>query len=177
MILRDLKEMPCACKVPADKYPENAEWGPIFWRILHGLAERAGTLTNVLLQGDERRTWIMLLTKIQDTLPCDVCRDHFGRWLAQYPVSGLLTIPYDAFGRWIRLWLFALHNEVNEGNDKPVFSEADLRAVYKDVSITATWRALEPVMKKAIGLNGVPLLAWKRWVNTVRQLQGLYGNL
>ncbi len=167
--------MPCACKVPAEKYPENAEWGPIMWRVLHSLAERAGVQANVLLRDDERRVWENLMTKVQDTIPCDICRDHYGRWLAAYPPSALLTMPYEAVGPWIRRWFFALHNEVNEGNDKPLFREEELSAMYKTMSITQSWKALEPVIKKAITLNGVPLLAWKRWVNCVRQLQGLYG--
>ena len=167
--------MPCACKVPAETYPENAEWGPLFWKILHGLAARAGRSTDTILRGDEIRIWIQVLTQILYCLPCDVCRDHYGRWLSARPVQVLNDLPYAQTAEWIQRYLFDLHNEINEGNDKPVFAFSDLASAYKGVNITGSWRALEPVMKKAITLNGISLLPWKKWLGYVRMLQGIYG--
>ncbi len=167
--------MPCACKVPAETYPENAEWGPLFWKVLHGLAELSGRSTDAILQGDEVRTWIQVLTQMKHCLPCDVCREHYGRWLTAHPVDGLLKMPYKDTRLWIQQYLFDLHNEINEGNDKPTFAFSDLAATYKEINISALWRALEPVMKKAITLNGISLLPWKKWLGYVRTLQGIYG--
>ncbi len=169
------RNMPCACKVPAETYPENAEWGPLFWKLLHGLAELAGRQTDTVLQGDEVRTWIQILTQMKPCIPCDVCREHYGRWLADHPVDGLLKMPYKDTRLWIQTYIFNLHNEINEGNDKPIFAFSDLAETYKGVNITATWRALEPVMKKAISLNGISLLPWKKWIGFIRVLQGIYG--
>jgi len=169
------KEMPCGCKVPTENYPENAEWGPLFWKLLHGLAHHSGKQKGILLQNDEIRNWISILTKIQPCIPCDICRDHYGRWLKDNPVSELEKIPYTAVGPWIRTWLWKLHNEINEGNDKPIFSESSLAEVYKDTNTVVAWKALEPVIKLAISLNGLPFLPWKKWLSYVRVLQGIYG--
>jgi hypothetical protein len=84
-------------------------------------------------------------------------------------------MPYTEIGQWIRYWFWNLHNEINEGNDKPVFEESQLEDTYKHVEITPSWRALEPVMKLAINLNGISLLPWKKWLSYLRTVQGLYG--
>ena len=73
--------MPCACRVPAVEYPANAEWGPITWMILHGLAERSGKNTNILLQGDEIRNMILLIESVEKMIPCDICRAHYHEYL------------------------------------------------------------------------------------------------
>jgi hypothetical protein len=167
--------MGCSCKIPVEKYPETADWGPLFWKLLHGLAELAGTHKDSILQGDEIRTWIQILTTMKSTIPCDICRDHYARWLAEHPPSVLLTMPYKETGNWIRLYIFNLHNEINEGNEKPLFSFDDLSSMYKGVNTTLCWKQLEPVMKLAITLNGVTLLSWKKWLAFVRTLQAVYG--
>lgn len=169
------EDMPCACKAPIETYPENAEWGPLFWKLLHGLAELSGRQTDAVLQGDELRTWIQVLTQLKHCLPCDICRSHYSQWLADHPVDGLLKMPYKETGHWIRTYLFTLHNTINEGNDKAIFQFSDLTETYKGVNLTSAWRALEPVMKKAIVLNGISLLPWKKWLAFVRTLQGIYG--
>jgi hypothetical protein len=167
--------MPCACRAPVEKYPETADWGPLFWKLLHGLAELAGKQTDPILRGDEVRLWIQLIEKIQATLPCDVCRDHYGRWIATKPPSVLSSLSYTEVGIWIRQYWFLLHNEINEGNDKKVIEFSEVGLLYKGVNITASWRALEPVMKRAIQLSGISLLPWKNWLAIVRKLQGIYG--
>jgi hypothetical protein len=165
--------MPCACKAPIEQYPENAEWGPLFWRLLHAMAERAGKQTEPIGQQDELRLWQNLLTSLKDTLPCDVCRNHYGEWLKEHPPE-LLELPYGEFHAWIKTWLWTLHNRINEGNDKPTFKFEDLHDMYKRVPLTPVWKALEPVVKKAIQLNGISLVPWRTWLGYVRRLQGFY---
>jgi hypothetical protein len=173
--------MPCSCRIPAEKYPETADWGPLFWKLLHGLAEHAGSLRNSLsktievLQVDEVRTWILVLTMLQQTLPCDVCNKHYGEWLAAHTPSTLSGLPYSEIGPWIRNYLWSLHNEVNEGNDKPIFPFEAIRSTYKGTDVTKTWKQLEPVILRAIKLNGLTLFPWKKWLGHVRMLQGIYG--
>ena len=173
--------MPCSCRIPAEKYPETADWGPLFWKLLHGLAEYAGTLrsgassTMEVLQNDEVRTWILVLTLLQQTLPCNVCTTHYGEWLANHTPSILKDIPYAQIGPWIRNYLWSLHNEVNEGNEKPLFAFENLTATYKGTDITKVWKQLEPVILSAIKLNGLTLFPWKKWLGHIRMLQGIYG--
>jgi hypothetical protein len=85
-----------------------------------------------------------------------------------------MTITYSETNYWIRNYLWSLHNTINEGNNKPEIVFEDLSKLYKDVNIRSTWKALEPVMKKAITLNGVSLLNWKKWLSYIRILEGIY---
>jgi len=169
--------MPCGCRVPLEIYPETAEWGPLFWKLLHGLSIHAGIQKNINLQDDERRTWIHIVTKLQFCIPCTICSGHYSEYLGTHSVTELKTIQYAEFGSWIRNWFWKLHNIINEGNDKPIFPESDLEPTYKYINTKETWRALEPVMKKAIQLSGISLLSWKTWLNYVKILQGIYGIL
>jgi hypothetical protein len=169
--------MPCSCKLPIDKYPETADWGPLFWKLLHGLAEYTGKQKGEVLQGDEVRTWIRILNELQATLPCDVCSNHYGEWLQMRVPNTLKTLKYSETSDWIRNYLWALHNRINEGNDKPIFPFDSLAETYKGVDLTMAWQSLEPVMKRAITLNGISLFPWKKWLAYVRTLQGIYGAL
>jgi hypothetical protein len=165
--------MGCSCRVPAEKYPENAEWGPLFWILLHSLAEHAGKQRDPLLQRDEVRFWTKLLPATQGAIPCDVCRGHYGEYLVETPRAVFLQVAYPAFGLTVRKWLWTLHNRINVGNDKAEFPFESL-AVYKDTNLTKAWKALEPVILKAIKLNGLSLFPWKTFLGFVRSLQGLY---
>jgi hypothetical protein len=165
--------MPCACSAPAENYPENAEWGPLFWKLLHALAELSGKQKNNNLQKDEVRLWIHILDGLKNVLPCDICSSHYSEWLINHPLSVLETIEYTLVNQWIRNYLWSLHNTINEGNFKPIFG-FDQLIVYKGVDIKETWKALEPIMKKAITLNGISLLHWKKWLGHIRMLQGMY---
>ncbi len=172
--------MPCNCKVSPEEYPETAQWGPIVWRILHGLASHAGSQPNVLLQADERRTWIRLLNSVEKTLPCDVCRTHYAEWRSQHGTEHLMDLPYTEFGEWIRTDLWELHNVVNQGNEKPEYSKEQL-GEYKQIQISPLWKALEPVMRSAMRAalrqQGVTMTSWSTWKGYVRTLQGMYGVL
>lgn len=167
--------MPCACKKPVEEYPENITWGPLVWRILHGLAEHSGKQTLDHLQNDERRLWISLLKGMEQMLPCDLCRTHYGFWIRANPFASIANMPYASLGLWIKTWLFNLHNDVNTRTQKEIFLFENLRDTYSRTPITASWKQLEPIMNVAINLNGISLMPWRKWLGFIRLLQGLYG--
>jgi len=166
--------MVCKCRVPAEDYPENAEWGPLFWKLLHGLAELSGKQTNTNMKTDEVRLWSLILSHLKNTLPCDICRAHYSDWLIDHPPEMISKLDYSELGSWIKTYLWTLHNIINEGNDREEFDWESLTETYKNVNLTDTWKALQPVMKKAVSLNGVTLLSWTRWLANIRILQGMY---
>ncbi len=167
--------MPCNCKLPVEKYPETAEWAPLFWNLLHGLAEHAGTIKDTLLQQDERRTWIRCMKELGPTLPCDVCRTHYGEWVLNHDFKQLMDLPYSQFGPWIRNYFFTLHNEINGANGRPLFEAGDLKKQYGSVQITPLWKGLEPVLTVIMRHYKLSYMDWKVWQGYVRTLQGLYG--
>ena len=162
--------MPCACQIPVPNYPENAEWGPILWSILHGLAEKSG---RAAMPSDETREWIKFLKHTGDVLPCEKCRDHFRRYNQKYPITIFMTMPYSQFKEAIKTWLWRLHNEINTENGKPTFDYADLEKTYSNVNLQDLFWRLDPVMKKAIQLNGISLMKWTCWVHSFKMLRSI----
>lgn len=94
----------------------KAVWGPAFWLLLHGWAERG--------IGDET-AWLRLLRWLPEVLPCRVCQEH----------ARLVRRPSSAAE--VRLWLYNFHQSVNERLRVGVrpFPIADLGAYrFRDLS-------------------------------------------
>jgi len=156
--------------MPAVEYPANAEWGPITWFILHGLAERSGKNSNVLLQGDEIRNVILLIEGVEKMIPCDICRGHYHEYLFGKPVKGWLKEPYSALRENARKWFWILHNEINLGNDKPIFPYENLESTYGQVNIRQKLAELSPPIQRAMTNNGVKLLHWLAFERVVKTM-------
>ena len=162
--------MPCACKVPVTQYPESAEWGPITWDILHGLAERSGGCTNKLIQEDEKRHWISLFDSIEKMIPCTICREHYKTFLLNRPVNSIIDSPYESLKPFVKKWFWTLHGEIYEG----VFAYEDLTARYSSVPIKERLNQLTAPIQRAMTHNGVKLLHWKAFEREVKILLGQY---
>lgn len=158
--------MPCACKIPVVLYPETAEWGPLAWDILHGLAERAG---KGVLIADELRGWVEVLESVRDMIPCDVCRTHYGEYLQHYPVKDIPTMPYAQLKTFVKTWLWRLHNDINQGNDKPLFTYEALSAKYGGIDIPLRIKQLAAPIQRAMQHNGVRLFHWKAFERAVKK--------
>jgi hypothetical protein len=167
--------MPCACQTPGPAYPENKEWGPFVWSILHALAEKAGKVVFQLYESDERRAWIQLLKATSEMLPCSDCREHYKKWIDTHPVSSIQTMPYAEVKNWIRKWLWELHQDVNTRLDKPNVPLTDLPTLYGSVNIGMQFKLFEMIEKRAIQQQGVHLNAWLAWVKQYRTLISVYG--
>lgn len=164
--------MPCACQVPVPTYPETADWGPIMWLILHGLAEKAGQSS---IQADELRQWVKFIKLTGDVLPCDHCRAHFKTYSAKHPLTQITTIPFTQVKQFLQTWFWELHNEINISRGLPVFPFANLQSTYSSVNLTDQLHQLTPVIRKAILLSGVPMLSWIAWVNSFKMLRSVLG--
>ena len=97
-------------------------WGPELWFLLHSSAERFGHPLSKRLPGEEKRVWTGLLRSLQYTLPCPLCKKHYIAYLAKHPI--VMT------KEGVRSWLYHLHSEVNQRNDKPNLSMEELSEKY-----------------------------------------------
>ena len=159
--------MPCGCIIPIPEYPASAEWGPIIWNILHGLAERA---QQAILPADELREWPRLIRATSEMIPCDVCRDHMRHYMKEHPLT---EIPYSLLKIKVKSWFFDLHNEINIGNNRPVFLYDDLTAKYGKMDLQDLLWRLDPVIKKAIQVNGVGQVKYMNWVKSVKMMRAI----
>lgn len=91
--------------------PNNQEWGPSLWMILHSAAERIGTKILKRLPHEEDRIWSHLLTSLRYSIPCPACKKHYSDYLAQH--------PFETTRDGMRQWLFHFHHAVNTRLHKP----------------------------------------------------------
>lgn len=161
--------MPCKCRAPVKDYPDSVDWGPILWKMLHGLAEKYGTSK---IYQDELNLWKKLFPLTGDIIPCDICRAHYKEYSAANPV--ILTGPSSQVATTIQTWLWSLHNEINSENGKPTFLFSDLHQTYGSIDLGDMFHQLDPIMKKAIEPNGVGFLKWKSWSIVYKTLVSLY---
>lgn len=161
--------MPCACKKDIPDYPGTEEWGPLVWKILHGLAEK---IRNPNME--ELREWKRLLTLTADVLPCDVCKKHYKEVLLQNPIGGIIKMDGVVAKTFVQTWLWTLHNEINVGNGKPELPFTELPVLYGTVDIRDTFWRLEPVMKLALTKSGMGYISWLKWVASAKMLFSFY---
>lgn len=91
--------------------PQTHQWGPALWMILHSSAERIGSGPAKFLQHEESRLWSGLLISLRFSLPCPQCKRHYSDFLQRHPLP---IISQQS----VREWLFTLHQEVNQRNNK-----------------------------------------------------------
>jgi hypothetical protein len=162
--------MPCACQIPVPNYPETADWGPILWKILHGLAEKAG---QGIIKDDETREWQKFIKITGEVLPCDICRAHYQTFLKANPTAQITTLPLTQLNNWVKSFFWNLHNQVNSSRGTPIYSYADLPVAYSKVDLTDLLYQLTPVVKKAIVLSGVPYMKWTAWISSFKMMRSV----
>ena len=162
--------MPCACLIPVPNYPDTADWGPILWNILHGLAQKAG---RGFLLVDEVREWQRFIKLTGEMLPCDICRGHYQKYLKENPATVLTGYSVTQINTWVKNFFWNLHNNVNVSKNLPIFPYADLDTTYGSVDLTDQLYRLNPVIKTAIQLSGVPYMKWTMWVSSFKMLRSI----
>ncbi len=109
----------------------KAVWGPAFWLLLHGWAERLlglGNLSNGMC--DPHSAWARLIRWLPEVLPCRVCQEH----------ARLVRRPTTWTGEVARQWTYDFHKSVTERLRLPVrpFPYADLQQ-YRFRDLTAAY--------------------------------------
>ena len=166
--------MPCNCIQDLPTYPQNEDWGPNLWLILHTLAERAGKQPHIGGQEDEKRAWPLFMKTLGAIIPCPYCKEHFLLWLAAHRFN--LPSEYGAFHLYITMWFYALHEDVNRRTEKPSFPIEKLSDTYRNGgAIKPNLLTLEKALMRAIKLGGVSLFAWNAWLKQYKMLCGVFG--
>ena len=52
-------------------------WGPVYWNVLHTLAELTGRKTGIHADSEESYLWFYILRELGEVLPCYECRGHY----------------------------------------------------------------------------------------------------
>lgn len=152
-----------------------SEWGPHIWKVLHSMAERAGTSVTEL---DEIRAWINVLRLTEGVLPCAMCRAHYRQWRQSHPLEDFLGSRGEFFRDRVREWLWGLHDAVNERNEVAAESRLPLEGLnkYKEVTskeIQDTLQVIVKVFDKAIlyrQVNATYTADWRKGISLLRRL-------
>lgn len=162
--------MPCNCVLDLPKYPQNEEWGPLVWSILHTLAEKAGKQTSPITRGDEQRAWPLFMKALVPVIPCPFCRTHFDDYLKQYPFE--LPLDHTAWNDFVRDYFYTFHESVNARLQKPSFPNDQLSLHYNNINTLKEILArLQTIQDRAINMGGISLLNWRAWLKQYNMLR------
>lgn len=128
-----------------------SHWGPLLWKLLHGLAEKLGTQKPDILAADEAREIVFILRGIEVIMPCEKCRRHYHEYRVKNPYDLFMQRRGLGLKRGVREWLYNLHEMVNKRNgvESRLLLE-DLEPMYKDVKIQDAWAPLNKVLMTSV---------------------------
>lgn len=86
---------------------DQTQWGPVTWRLMHGLAERYVPELHHAYRG--------LYYSLAACLPCAKCRNNYVLHLVALP------FPCTRSRLVVRNWVIDMHNMVNRSLRKPQF--------------------------------------------------------
>lgn len=150
-------------------------WGPAFWALLHGLAERLGEQSDELSAADEAQEWARWIRYLSEVLPCPVCQEH--AHIVRRP--DFAKLRGEALQREAREWTYNFHESVRRRlrpNERP-FPREELQA-YRGRDLT---REAEIVMDSIqLGVQGgivrqQAAVAWRAHFARLKLLLGLEG--
>jgi hypothetical protein len=128
-------------------------WGPAFWSLLHGWAERIG---------DAQATeWSRFIRWLSDVIPCPVCQEHTR--LQRRPDFGRMRGA--DLKEAARSFLYNFHKEVQlrlAPGTRP-FNEADLTHTYASRDLTADAQTVLEAIRYGISINVVQVEAARAW--------------
>ena len=167
--------MPCACLIPVPNFPTNCEWGPILWRLLHGLADKYGQVITPLFKQEEDIAWYKLILETQKILPCKECKAHYATYLVANNPSILKSLSNENKGIWIQTFFWKLHNEIDLDNNKPILDFDKLHSLYKNVNFIFEIKHFEKLLNIVFQYNEVTIMSWQNWMVQFRKLTSVYG--
>ncbi len=156
--------------------PSNKDWGPFLWTFLHGIAEKLGRQSTEILAADEAREMTLVLRGLEQAMPCEKCRMHFHDYMKKNPVEEFPKKRGETLRQAVRIWLWKLHEAVNEKNGAPSFPQEDLTPRYENAALAESFRIFSEVVKRAIASGTVasePVKSFRRHVSFLRVLLGV----
>ena len=167
--------MVCSCMIPMPNFPTNCEWGPILWRLLHGLADKYGRLMSPLYAKEESIAWPLLIIETQKILPCKDCRENYKQYLSLHNPLILKTLTPDEQKIWVQTFFWDLHNKKNLENNKPIIPFDQLHSLYKDENFLFDLKHFEKLLGVVFRYNEVSLFSWRNWLKQFKTIQSIYG--
>jgi len=130
-----------------------------------------------MLHMDEIRAWNHMLQLVEAILPCPLCQKHYRAWRKANPLQSFLETngPLE-FYEAARLWVWRLHDSVNERRGVPRLSfEEAMATVATVMTTTDLQQALEKLLvvleaaKLQRMVEGVYVREWRQKLAFLRK--------
>jgi len=161
--------MSCGCAKMRINVPENTEWGPTLWTLLHGMAARAGKHQRQPDQEEEKKLWKNLFQDMEKVIICLDCRAHYHTYLVENPI--VFPEHYSEFHEYVKRWVYTFHEAVNARLGKPSFPYEKMQT---SNNLLITLKVLSVVMQRGMHASAVSILSWQKWTKHVRFLLSYY---
>lgn len=158
--------------------PQNNEWGPEMWKILHGLAEKIGNFIQVshryatnTQEKEEKRLWLILLSSLRLSLPCPLCRKHYLEYINSNSPDNIINSNSKLQKEYIKNWLYHLHSNINQRNNKSNISIEQLSEHYSNIYFNHSFNIIIKHMHRGL---------YKQWLSrddmnrTIRVLKEMF---
>lgn len=96
-----------------------SKWGSAGWDFLQAAAFKYPRNPT----DKDKNDYASFFTNVQNVLPCDICKEHYGDNLKRFPIDLRNT-------RSLTQWINRVHNNVNISNGKPVYPYLKMVADY-----------------------------------------------
>lgn len=94
------------------------QWGQGKWKFMHTAASQANT-------PEKRKDFVDYVIATAKVIPCDQCKDHFGKNMQKYPIQNYMQSAEMLFA-----WTFIMHDEVNISQGKTGVQRPSFKTVF-----------------------------------------------
>ncbi len=148
-------------------------WGPIYWTVLHTLAELTGRKTVIHSDNEESYLWDYILRELGEVLPCSECRRHYKEYYSANMPMFINGFHYEEKRTKLREWLYNLHGSTPRLADCPVPTLEEMPEKYSliEVNLNEELRKMYDVFNAGVAqgiINGMKMFAFKTKMELMR---------
>jgi hypothetical protein len=154
---------------------QREAWGPRFWLILHSLAERSGSQSNMVLQNDEADAWIILLKSQAFVMPCPLCKTHYLEYWTSHKPDKVRSLQGLERRSFLRTWVWNAHDRVNKMAEKESPPIESLPTLYPQKSLDKPLKELTTMFQQALAAQQLKPEDINRWKSVIQRLRLLIG--
>ena len=159
----------------SNQMPSNKDWGPYLWTFLHGIAEKLGRQSSEIIASDEAREITLVLRCVESVMPCEKCRMHYHDYLKKNPIDDFPQKRGEHLRQSVRMWLWRLHEAVNERNGVGSFPVEQLTPTYENAALSDAYSTFLSVVSRALTNGLVSSEKVKSFRRHVSFLRGILG--
>jgi hypothetical protein len=153
-----------------------SDWGPLFWKILHTIAEKiGGPYVPAGILGQHAWCIEFIINQLQYTLPCKECQTHYKNYLIENPITGLNKLSGSELRLKVRTWLWELHNviRIRQGKMILVSTVDECTSLYSSGIEKWEYDLLYEYGKYGVKVGYITMDNWSRWIMQLTRVKNM----